>query len=163
MAKREERYITVEEYLAFEGASLEKHEYLDGRIYAMSGAMPNHNRVSANVLASLHAQFRGRGCEVFGSDMKVRVPATGLYTYPDVTALCGEARFDPGDQGVLLNPSVIVEVLSPSTEAYDRGTKFSHYRKIDSLREYVLIAQDRVRVERYARDPARPEGSNRRR
>jgi Uma2 family endonuclease len=158
------RYYTVEEYLALEETAEEKHEYLDGRIYplgggtsAMTGTTANHARLTANVIGLLHAQLRGRPCHVFTSDLNVRIEATGLHTYPDASALCGEPRLTgrkvAGKQDlVLLNPSVPVEVLSPSTEAYDRGTKFDHYRQIASLREYVLVSQDEMHVELFTRD-----------
>ena len=152
----QERYYTVEEYLELEETAQVKHEYLDGRIYAMSGATDYHALITANVIGLVHAQLRGRPCRVYSSDLNVRVERTGLHTYPDVSALCGEPRLTgrkvAGKQNlVLLNPSVLVEVLSPSTEAYDRGTKFKHYRQIPSLREYVLVAQDEMLVERYGR------------
>src|SRR5262249_14191303 len=126
-------------------------EYFAGEIFVMSGASERHNLIVANVVATLHAQFRNRPCKVYPSDMRVKVSATGLYTYPDVVALCGEARFDDDYQDTLLNPTVIVEVLSPSTEAYDRGDKFGHYRKLASLAEYVLISQEKVHIEHYVR------------
>jgi Uma2 family endonuclease len=157
MESPQERYYTVEEYLALEETALEKHEYLDGRIYAMSGATDIHALITANVIGLLHAQFRGRPCRVYSSDLNVRVERTGLHTYPDASALCGEPQLTgrkiAGKQNlVLLNPSVLVEVLSPSTEAYDRGTKFTHYRQIPSLREYVLVSQDEMHVELFTRD-----------
>jgi Uma2 family endonuclease len=151
METREERYYTPEEYLALEDAALEKHEYYDGRIYAMTGASLNHSQITMNVQVLLTNLLRGRRCRAFNADVKVLVSATGLYTYPDASALCGEPRLQESNSAILLNPSVIVEVLSPSTESYDRGEKYTHYRRIPSLREYVLIAQDRVRVERRMR------------
>jgi len=152
MESRDDRYYTPEEYLAYEEAAVERHEYFDGRIYAMTGSSANHARIVGNVFAALHAQLRGRRCEVFDTHIKIRVEASGLYTYPDVSALCGEPHFDSERQGVLVNASVLVEVLSPSTESYDRGRKFGHYKQIPSLREYVLIAQDYAHVERFTRD-----------
>jgi Uma2 family endonuclease len=151
MESRDERYYTAEEYLALEEAAPQRHEYYDGRIYAMTGSSTSHSRIAGNVFGSLHLQLRGRRCEVFNSDIKVHIEASGLYTYPDVSALCGEPRFESTTRGILLNPMVLVEVLSPSTESYDRGEKFAHYTRIPSLREYVLIAQDRVRVDRFTR------------
>jgi len=144
-------YITPQEYLERERAAEFKSEYCKGVIYAMSGASEPHNNLSSNITGELWAQFKGRRCKVYSSDMKVRVESTGLYTYPDAVALCGEARFEDGRKDVLLNPTLIFEVLSPSTEAYDRGQKFSHYQHISTLTDYVLIAQDRVCVERYQR------------
>ncbi len=144
-------YITRQEYLEQERAAPSKSEYLAGKIYAMAGASEAHNLISINVTGGLWFQFKGRPCKVYNNDMKVFVESTGLYTYPDVVALCGEARFDDKRNDILLNPSVIFEVLSPSTEAYDRGEKFNHYQRISTLTDYVLIAQDKIRVERYQR------------
>ena len=157
MASRQERYYTVDEYLELEETALERHEYLDGRIYAMTGGTDIHARLMARVMALLDTQLRGRPCRVYSGDLNVRVEKTGLHTYPDVSALRGEPRLAgrklAGKQNVvLLNPSVLVEVLSPSTEAYDRGTKFDHYRQIPSLREYVLVSQDEMHVELFTRD-----------
>ena len=154
MASREGPFYTPAEYLARERAAETKHEYYNGRIYAMTGARRSHVRVTGTVLALLHAQFRGRSCEVFNSDMRVRVSATGFYTYPDVSALCGEPEFEDAEVDVLLNPTVLVEVLSRPTEAYDRGGKFDQYRKIPTLQEYVLFEQDRALAEHYLRTGA---------
>jgi Uma2 family endonuclease len=146
-----ESLLTPAEYLAFERAAEYKHEYVGGRVYAMTGASREHNVITINVLASLHAQLCGRPCETYPSDMRVKVSETGMYTYPDVVVACGEPAFEDASVDTLLNPTAIVEVVSPSTEAYDRGEKFAHYRRLASLREYVLVAQDRVRVEHYVR------------
>jgi Uma2 family endonuclease len=147
-----EPYVTPEEYLERERAAKVKSEYYDGRIYTMSGASRQHVRITVNTLASFHRQLRGRPCDAYSSDMRLNVSATGLYTYPDVAALCGEPRFVDDAFDTLLNPAVLVEVLSDSTEAYDRGRKFEHYRRIDTLRDYLLVAQDRVHVEHRALD-----------
>lgn len=159
MAIDPERYWTPAEYLAFEREQGEaKHEYLDGSIIpmtetirGMAGASLAHNRIVSNVVISLGTQMRGRPCDVFSADMRLHVPATGLYTYPDIVALCDEPQFVDDQMDVLLNPSLISEVLSPSTEAYDRGSKFDHYRSIESLQTYLLIAQDRAYVEQFQR------------
>jgi Uma2 family endonuclease len=156
MEDRQERHYTADEYLELEEAALERHEYLDGRIYAMSGGTEKHARLCVNVKGQLYVQLRGRPCRVYGENLLVRVEKTGLHTYPDASALCGEPRLAgrtlAGKQDlILLNPSVLVEVLSPSTEAYDRGEKFDHYRLIPSLREYVLVSQDWMHVERFSR------------
>jgi Uma2 family endonuclease len=143
--------MSEDEYLAFERESEFKHQFFDGEIYAMSGASPEHNLIVGNTLATLHSQRRGKPCKVYPSDMKVHTPSTGSYAYPDVTVVCGEDRFDEDKGDVLLNPTVIVEVLSPSTEAFDRGMKFQRYREIESLQEYILIAQDKPHVERFLR------------
>jgi Uma2 family endonuclease len=139
--------MTPQEYLRFERASEIKHEFYNGDIFAMSGASEEHNVITANIVAALHGQLRQRLCKLYPSDMRVFIPATGLYTYPDVTAVCGTPQFEDKEFDTLLNPTVIIEVLSPSTEKYDRGKKFEHYRSIPSLREYVLIAQDEARIQ----------------
>lgn len=145
--------ITPEEYLSRERYAEHKSEYVAGEIFALAGASERHNLIVGNVFAGLHAQLRQRPCKVYASDMRVKVQATDLYTYPDVVALCHEARFDDNQQDTLLNPMLIVEVLSESTERYDRGKKFAHYRKLESLQEYVLIAQDTYHIEHYIRQP----------
>lgn len=142
---------TPAEYLAMERASEEKHEYLDGEIHLMSGASRNHNVVMANTLASLHAQLRQRPCVVFPSDMRVKVSETWTYTYPDISVVCDPPELEDTFLDTLLNPTLIIEVLSPSTESYDRGRKFQHYRALPSLREYLLISQDEARIEHYVR------------
>ena len=153
MSLQTKTLLTPEEYLFFERQADHKHEYVAGEIFALAGASERHNLIVGNVFAGLHAQFRQRPCKVYASDMRVKVQATGLYTYPDVVVLCHEARFADDQQDTLLNPMLIVEVLSESTEGYDRGKKFAHYRKLESLQEYVLIAQDTYRIERYRRQP----------
>ncbi len=141
--------MTPQEYLRFERASEVKHEFYNGEIFAITDASENHNVVAGNTFAALHSQLRQRPCKLYPGDMRVHIPATGLYTYPDVTVVCGTPQFDDKEFDTLLNPTVIIEVLSPSTEKYDRGKKFEHYRSIPSLREYVLIAQDEMRVQLY--------------
>jgi len=143
--------MTEADYLAFERQSEVKHQFIDGEIYAMSGASEHHNLVVGNIIASVRPQIRGKKCKIYPSDMKVRTPATGSYTYPDVTVVCGESQFDDKQKDVLLNPTLIIEVLSPSTEGFDRGLKFQRYREIDSLQEYILIAQDSPHIERFLR------------
>ena len=142
---------TTEEYLALERMAEAKSEYLHGEILAMAGASRAHNLITVNISGELRQQLRGRPCEAYSADMRVRVRETGLYTYPDVVVACGDIQFEDDQVDTLLNPVVVVEVLSPKTEAYDRGEKFAHYRRLDSLQEYVLVAQDKVRVERYVR------------
>ena len=142
---------TPEEYLARERKALDKSEYRNGQIYAMPGASRKHNLITGNTLAELNVQLRNRVCEVYPSDMRVKVSPTGTYTYPDVVVVCEEPQFEDTHFDTLLNPTVLIEVLSPSTAAYDRGEKFASYQKLDSLCEYVLISQDRVRVEYYLR------------
>ncbi len=146
--------ISVEEYLAGERTSPTKHEFLAGQAYALAGASRNHNLIVANLIAELHSQLKQRACTVFPSDLRIKISATGLYTYPDVSVVCGETWFDDSHQDTLLNPTIIIEVLSPSTEHYDRGGKFQHYRQIPALREYLLIAQDPYHIEYYSRQSA---------
>jgi Uma2 family endonuclease len=146
-----EPYYTPAEYLALERQADTRSEYLHGRIFAMAGASEEHNLIAGNLFGELYIRFRDRPCRAYVGDMRVRVTDTGLYTYPDVVALCGEPRFEDAEVDTLLNPQVVVEVLSPKTEAYDRGEKFAHYRRLESVREYVLIAQDRVSVEVFRR------------
>jgi Uma2 family endonuclease len=151
MIARAQRLFASEEYLSLERNSSFKSEYLAGKIYAMAGASPEHNIITANVVGEFYSQLKVRPCRTYPSDMRVKVDATGLYTYPDVTVVCGEPQYADEHGDILLNPTVIVEVLSPSTEAYDRGEKFEHYRRIASLTDYVLIAQDRMWAEHYVR------------
>jgi Uma2 family endonuclease len=139
------------EYLDYERKSDEKHEFVDGVVYAMTGASERHNLVVTNVVASLHGQLRKRPCRVYPSDMRVKIPDTGTYTYPDISIVCEPPRFEDDRHDTLLNPVVIIEVLSPSTERYDRGKKFQHYRMLDSLQEYLLVAQDELHIEHYRR------------
>jgi len=142
---------TPQEYLALERKSETRNEYYNGEIFAMSGASREHNLIAGNLFRDIGNQLEDRPCETYMNDMRVLIEATGLYTYPDVVVVCGEPRFQDREVDTLLNPAVIVEVLSPSTEAYDRGDMFRHYSRIDSLREFVLISQDRMMVERYTR------------
>ncbi len=144
--------ITEAEYLAFERAAQTKHELLDGEVFAMSGASEAHNLISMNTGAALHTQLRGRSCKVYPSDMRVKTPDS-LYTYPDLSVVCGDSKFSDEEFDTLLNPTVLIEVLSPSTERYDRGRKFQAYRGIPTLREYLLIAQDSPHIEHYTRQP----------
>jgi Uma2 family endonuclease len=143
---------TPEEYLALERKAEHKSEYFAGEIFAMSGASRKHNLITFNLAREIGNQLRGRPCEAYVADMRVKVTPTGLYTYPDVVVVCGEPRFEDSHVDTLLNPTVIFEVLSESTEAYDRGRKFANYRRLASQQEYVLIAQDRVHVEQYRRE-----------
>jgi Uma2 family endonuclease len=151
MSTEPKSLLTVEQYLTLERQSETRSEYLNGEVFAMTGASRKHNLLVANILAGVHAQLRGRSCEAYSSDMRVGIPGTGLYTYPDVVVACGQPQFEDGELDTLLNPTLIVEVLSESTEDYGRGTKFAHYRTIPSLAEYVLVAQDKVHVEHFVR------------
>jgi Uma2 family endonuclease len=156
MSSERKTHLTPEEYLALERNADVKSEYIDGDMVAMSGGSREHSLIVANTLRELGVQLKGRPFEVYPGDMRVKVPATGLYTYPDVVVACGEPRFEDASLDTLINPVLIVEVLSRSTESYDRGPKFGHYRKIDSLVEYVLMSQHEYRVEKFTRQPAGP-------
>lgn len=140
---------TPEEYLAFERKATTKHEYLNGQIVAMSGASREHNLITGNMFNGLYTQLIDRACETYVSEMRVKHHQTDSYTYSDIVVVCDEPRFEDDVFDTLLNPIVLIEVLSPSTEAYDRGEKFAHYRQIASLQEYILVSQDRIRVEHY--------------
>jgi len=153
MSSQTKQHYTPEEYLALERQAQCKSEYYAGEIFAMAGASRWHNLIVTNVVRELSLQLKGRPCTTYPSDMRVKISATGLYVYPDVTVVCGEAQFDDTQQDTLLNPTLIVEVLSDSTEAYDRGGKFAHYRKLDSLMAYVLITQTKPHIEHYVRQP----------
>lgn len=151
MASVPQKRYTVEEYLALEERSEFRSEYFRGEIFAMSGGTPNHNRIARNILSRLHAQLSATGdCEAFGSDQQILIRSSQLYTYADVVVACGERQFD---RNALINPRVIVEVLSKSTESYDRGDKFKHYRTLRSLKEYVLVSQSELSLERYVLQP----------
>lgn len=153
---------TVQEYLALERASEARHEFLDGQIYAMAGESPAHSDICTNLVAELRAQLRGTPCRVWSKDVKVRsgpAPQTGrstkgLFSYPDLVVVCGEPQFHDEHRDVLLNPTVIIEVLSPSTEAFDRGEKWSRYQTwLPSLTHYVLVSQSKPQLEHYLRQP----------
>lgn len=141
------------EYLEREHASTIRHEYVNGRVHAMAGGSPRHNLITANTSTRLNERLRaaGKRCFVFSSDQRVFVPTTGLYTYPDVTIVCGRPQIHPMDRTSIVNPLVLVEVLSASTESFDRGAKFAHYRTIESLEGYVLVSQADRLVECYRR------------
>jgi Uma2 family endonuclease len=151
LALKKPKLYTSAEYLEFERQSEVKHELIDGEIFEMAGAVRNHNRISTNVLRLLDNQLLERECNVYGSDMRVKITATEKYTYPDIVAVCGEEIFEDKTQDTLLNPQLIIEVLSKSTEGYDRGAKFEYYQTIESFTEYVLITQEPFRVEQYVR------------
>jgi len=147
-----ERLYTLEEYFDIAERSELRQEYFRGRIYAMAGGSPEHSQLAANLAAALGARLRGGPCRVYNADLRVLIQATGMYTYPDLSVVCGPGRFDDGRPRSLLNPTLLLEVLSESTERYDRGDKFAHYQAIPTLREYVLVSQSRPRVERFVRD-----------
>ncbi|MCX6595925.1 MAG: Uma2 family endonuclease [Acidobacteria bacterium] len=145
--------LTEEEYLRLERAAEYKSEYYQGEMFAMSGASFPHSRIQRNLLVEFSLSLRDNACEALGSDVRVRVAATGLFTYPDVVLVCDQPEFADDQKDTLLNPIVIIEVLSPSTETYDRGQKFRHYRTIPSLQHYILVDQTAMRVEHHRRQP----------
>ena len=140
---------TPEEYLALERKATRKSEYLNGEILAMSGASNAHNLITLDIGTELNIQLRRRECLVYTNDMRIRTSPVGSYFYPDVVVVCGKPQFEDNVFDTLLNPILIIEVLSPSTEVYDRGEKFRHYQELTSLQEYILVSQDRIRVEHY--------------
>ena len=143
---------TAEEYLALERVSLEgKCEFVNGQIFAMVGASREHNLIGVNITRELSNQLKGRPCEAYANDMRVKSSTAKGYHYPDIAIVCGKPEFEDGQLDTLLNPTVMVEILSSSTEAYDRGDKFAAYRKIHSLREYLLVSQHKPLIERYVR------------
>jgi Uma2 family endonuclease len=148
------RRMTYAEYLAAEERSFEKHEFLDGEVHAMSGGTPEHGALAMAFGAALGSALLGRSCRVFSSDVRVRVKATGLAAYPDISVVCGKLETDDEDPNAITNPVLLVEVLSDSTEARDRGEKAAHYRLIPTLREYVFVSQGRRRIEVYRRNEA---------
>lgn len=154
MAEPARQRFTFDEYVRLEEMSTVKHEYLDGQVWAMAGGTPDHAAIAMNIGALLSAQLRDKPCRVYSSDLRVRVQKTGLGTYPDVTVVCDQVELDPDDpkRHTVLNPRVVVEVLSDSTERYDRGEKLEHYQQIPSLREIVLVAQSERRLDVYRRE-----------
>jgi len=153
MTAEPQRRVSLEEYLDLELESEEKHEYVDGQVFAMGGASHRHNLIVMNLIGELRAKLKDRPCLVYPSDMRVQVSEASHYAYPGLTVVCGEPQFADERQEMLTNPLVLVEVLSKTTEGYDRGEKFARYRQVPSLAEVVLVAQDRVAVEHYARQP----------
>lgn len=145
------RRYTPDEYLRLERDAEQKHEYFEGKIFAMAGGTARHNLIAGNMYSALRREIRKRNCQAFVSDMKVRISESDLYTYPDVAVACGEIEYGSDIEDVLLNPRVLVEVLSKSTESRDRGWKFQQYQKLPSLVDYVLVSQDQPLVERFTR------------
>lgn len=144
--------LTEEEYLAIERQAEFRSEFYNGEMFALAGATRRHNRIVTNLVTALDNQLRERPCNVYSSDLRVRIQSTGLFTYPDVVVTCGEEMFvDDGQSDILVNPTVVIEVLSDSTEAYDRGKKFEQYQSVESLTAYILIAQHSARIEQYVR------------
>jgi Uma2 family endonuclease len=146
-------FLTPEQYLEIERKAEFKSEYFEGEMFAMAGAREAHNLIVLNSSGLLYQHLRQRPCRAYVADMRVCVNASGLYTYPDVTVVCGEPQFLDETRDTLLNPNLIIEVLSPSTEAYDRGRKFEHYRSVASVSEYLMVASDRISAELFTRQP----------
>lgn len=152
-ARPDYKYLTPEEYLAIERKAEYKSEYIDGMMYAMAGGSPEHNSISGNVHTLINVQLWDGPCRVFNSDMKVRVPSTRKFHYPDVSVVCDEPQFADDERDVLLNPLLLAEVSSKSTAKYDRNEKFTYYQEIESFREYILVAQDEPLIEQFVRQP----------
>ncbi|HEX7847945.1 MAG TPA: Uma2 family endonuclease [Chitinophagaceae bacterium] len=140
---------TIEEYLEFENASQEKHEYYQGEIFAMSGAKIIHNEISGNIYHALRKNLQGKPSRPYNSNQRIHIPDNTLFTYPDISVVCGKADTLNNDEWHLLNPTIIIEVLSPSTKGYDRGDKFMLYRDIPSLKEYILVDSERIAIEAF--------------
>jgi Uma2 family endonuclease len=155
MSLQPQRLLTPEEYLSLERQGESRSEYFAGEVFAMAGASQRHNLIAANVIRILGNQLLERDCNVYPTDMRVKIPRINKYTYPDITVTCGKEIFEDEQNDTLLNPMLIIEILSDSTEAYDRGKKFEHYQSLESLREYVLISQDPYRLECYVRQDDR--------
>ena len=154
MASLPDYYLSPEEYLSIERRAEFKSEYLDGVAYEMAGGSERHNLITANIIIALGVQLRDRPCRVYPSDLKVRLPNSRRFFYPDVSVVCGETQFADEERDVILNPVLVVEVLSDSTEAFDRGKKFASYQQIESLREYLLVSQGEFLAEHYLRQEA---------
>jgi Uma2 family endonuclease len=145
--------LSPQEYLAFERAAGQRHEYADGEVFAMAGGTMRHSLLAANVIGELRSALRAQPCRVFTSDMRLKIPTNDRYTYADAGVVCGRSAFEDEVEDTLLNPTVIVEVLSDSSELYDRGDKFAQYRTIASLKDYVLVSQKQPLIEHFARQP----------
>lgn len=152
MASIPDARISPPEYLRRERIAEEKSEYVDGLVYAMSGASVPHNVIAANLMVVIGSAIRGGPCRPLSNDTKVRTPSSGMYAYPDMVVVCGERITEDDEQDVLLNPTVIIEVLSPSTEKWDRGGKFARYQSIPTLQDYFLVSQSEPRIERFSRE-----------
>lgn len=149
MSRQVKTHITPEEYLAIERAAEYKSEYVNGEIFAMTGASRKHNLIAGNIHGELRQQLKGKACEAYPGEMRVKAPAAHSYVYPDVVVVCGEPQFEDSHFDTLLNPTLVAEVLSKSTESYNRLAKSAYYRTIESLVEYLLVAQEEYRVEQY--------------
>ncbi|MEW6128263.1 MAG: Uma2 family endonuclease [Acidobacteriota bacterium] len=150
-AKIEQQYYTPQEYLELERKAQDKSEFYFGEIFLMSGGNPEHSLISLNICSELRARLKGKNCRTFESNMKIGVPNSKLFSYPDGSVVCGEPRFRDNQGDVLMNPNLIIEVVSPSTEAFDRGKKFFQYQQIPTFTDYILVSQDEPRLEHYAK------------
>ncbi|MEM9186238.1 MAG: Uma2 family endonuclease [Planctomycetota bacterium] len=154
MSTAPQQPLSAAQYLEIERSSVDqKHEFYAGEMFAMAGASKTHVRIATTLTGMLYASLKGTPCEPMAADMRVLVDRTGLYTYPDIVVVCGEPEFEDDQFDTLLNPKLVVEVLSDSTAAYDRGKKFDHYRQVASLEEYVLVSQDEPHIESFVRQP----------
>lgn len=147
------RKLTETEYLAIERAAEFKSEFYNGEMFAMAGASREHNRIKENLIVELGSRFKGGPCQTYSSDQRLKVKKTGLYTYPDIVIVCGKGEYAENDRDTLLNPTVVIEVLSPTTEQYDRVTKLRQYKQLASLKEYVLVSQKEPAVDSFVRKP----------
>lgn len=143
------RHFTIQEYLELENASQEKHEYFQGEIFAMSGAGNNHNEIFSNLFLEIGNKLKGKPCRPYGSDMRMNIPENTLFTYPDISIYCKEGKQLDADKNTSLQPTIIIEILSPSTKNYDRGNKFKLYRDIPSLQEYILVDSETISIEAF--------------
>ena len=153
MSRQVTPYVSQEEYLALERQAEYKNEYVNGEVFAMTGASRRHKLIAGNIFGELRQQLKGKPCEVYPGEMRVKAPASRSYVYPDVVIVCGEPNLEDAYLDTLLNPTLVVEVLSKSTESYNRLAKAGYYRTIESLAEYLLVAQDEYRVEQYVKQP----------
>jgi Uma2 family endonuclease len=153
MSTAPKRRLTETEYLAIERAAETRSEFYQGEMFAMAGVSLQHSLIASNLNRAIGNAIDGRGCQVHQSELRVKVDQTGLYTYPDIVVFCGKAQLEDNHFDTLLNPTILIEVLSDSTEAYDRGAKFSQYRTVSSLKEYVLVSQKEASCERFVRQP----------
>lgn len=146
----QKKFYSIYEYLQMENEALEKHEYYKGEIFAMSGAGARHNIISVNIIVSLYNSLKGKSCQPYGSDMRIHIPENTLFTYPDISVICGDITNPKEDENTATNPTVVIEILSPSTRNYDRGVKFMLYRAIPTLKEYILIEAESIHAEQFA-------------
>lgn len=146
----QKEFYTIPEFLEIENAALEKHEYYKGEIFSMSGAGARHNIISVNILVSLGIALKGKSCRPYGSDMRIHIPGNSLFTYPDISIICGDVITLKEDENTATQPTIIIEILSPSTKNYDRGVKFMLYRDNPALKEYILVDSQSIHVEHFA-------------